>query len=271
MNNMNFVISDLHNDMLTTMDSSEYARYLHGIKEYAAPVLAVWTTRLDVKRGFLKKLADAVPKESARFALEDAHFLGEGPLEQLGEIPLLYVGLTWNDDNTLAGGAKSGTQMGLTERGKTVIREAERHGIALDVAHLNRRSFFELMDYAHGKTLCSHCCFDAVYSHPRNLTDEQIELLVLRGGIVGMTFESSFLTGLKAKISDVVRHIDHFVQKFGCDSLAIGSDFNGCAPPDELCDYPSIFGLAYELEKLGYDQSDIRKIFETNAQNFFAV
>lgn len=265
-----FMIADLHNDMLTALSPREYAGYLDGIREYASPVLAIWSTRLDVAPGFLKDLVSAVPKEFARFALEDAHFLGKQSLGLLSEIPLLYAGLTWNDDNALAGGAKAGTSKGLTERGKAVIREAERLGIAVDTAHLNRKSFFDVLDYAQGKLLCSHCCFDAVYSHPRNLTDEQIKLIVSRGGIVGVTSESSFLTKGNAAYTDVVRHIDYFVQKFGCDNLAVGSDFNGCTPPDGLNDYPSFSVLTDALEKIGYTQSDIRKIFSLNAKKFFA-
>ena len=104
-----FMIADLHNDMLTALSPREYAGYLDGIREYASPVLAIWSTRLDVAPGFLKDLVSAVPKEFARFALEDAHFLGKQSLDLLSEIPLLYAGLTWNDDNALAGGAIAGT------------------------------------------------------------------------------------------------------------------------------------------------------------------
>lgn len=269
MNDMGFMISDLHNDMLTALKADDYLSYLGEIKDYARPVLAIWSTRLKVECGFLKSLTSRIPAEFARFAIEDAHFLGDGSLEILSEIPLLYVGLTWNDDNALAGGAKAGTFKGLTERGKEVVRQIERLGIAVDTAHLNRKSFFDILDYSRGKMLCSHCCFDAVCSHPRNLTDKQLALLVSRGAIVGMTLESSFLSREKATLADAVRHIDYFVERFGCDNLAIGSDFNGCTPPEELSDYPSFVGLKTELEKRGYSYGDIRKIFESNARNFF--
>lgn len=265
----NVLIADLHNDMLTALKAEKYTAYLDGIRGCARPVLAVWSTRLDVTPGFLKKLTALVPKEFARFALEDAHFLEKQSLELLSEIPLLYVGLTWNGDNALAGGAKAGASKGLTERGKAVIREVERLGIAVDTAHLNRKSFFDVLDYAQGKLLCSHCCFDAVRAHSRNLTDEQIGLLISRGGIVGLTLESAFLSESEPTLSDVIRHIDHFVQLFGCNNLAVGTDFNGCNPPKELCDYNAFALLKDKLGELGYKDEDVQKIFYSNAKKFF--
>ena len=255
--------------MLTALGSDSYGGYLESIKPYAVPILAVWTTRLSIAGGDLKRMTDKVPEEFKRFAVEDLHFLDTQPLEILGEIPLLYVGLTWNYDNALAGGAK-GTG-GLSAKGRSVIRMAERLGVAVDTAHLNRKSFFETVDFAEGKLLCSHCCFDSVFNHVRNLSDEQIGLIKGRGGIVGMTLESSFLSDGKARLCDAVRHIDYFVSKFGLGSLALGTDFNGCTPPDELSDYRSLEKLGYELEKLGYTKENIRKIFYENANNFFTV
>lgn len=264
------MIYDLHNDMLTGLYGSEHSKYLKNVGD-AKMILAVWTTKIEgIRRGYFRRLRDSVmPFGEYAFAVEDLHFLDGCPLSVLSEIPLKYVGLTWNFDNALAGGALgNGT---LTAKGKQVLSEAKRLGIAVDTAHLNRKSFFRVIDSCKGRVLNSHCCFDAVHSHPRNITDEQIKLLIDRNAVIGMTLESSFLSGGAAGVSDAVRHIDHFVQKFGCDNLALGTDFNGGTPPKELDGYERLqVCLGRALSELGYTEKDIEKIFFKNAYDFFA-
>lgn len=225
-----------------------------------------------IASGFLTSLTEPLravkTKVDVRFAIEDLHFLTDSTLYLLEEIPLSYIGLTWNYDNPLAGGALG--EDGLKPLGKNVVRLAETLGIVTDTAHLNRRSFYDVIETAKGRVMNSHCCFDAVRNHPRNLTDDQIALLQERGGIVGLTLERSFLDERNADLNAVVRHIDHFVQKFGCDTLCIGSDFNGSSPPKGLMGYDGFSALKSRLLARGYKNRDVDKIFFKNAMNFFS-
>ncbi len=67
-------------------------------------------------------------------------------------------------------------------------------------------------------------------------------------------------------IKDVVAHIDHVVKLVGPDHVGFGSDFDGTGDelPTGLKDVSQYPNLIYELLKLGYSDTDIRKICGEN-------
>src|SRR5262249_50299544 len=69
----------------------------------------------------------------------------------------------------------------------------------------------------------------------------------------------------RAKLSDVVDHIDHIRNVAGIDAIGIGSDFNGvpCVPEglEDVSKYPN---LTRALLERGYSAEDIRKIYGGN-------
>lgn len=72
-------------------------------------------------------------------------------------------------------------------------------------------------------------------------------------------------TQVRAKLSDVVAHIDHVRQIAGIDAIGIGSDFDGieCTPEglDDVSKFPS---LTRALLEKGYSAADIKKIYGGN-------
>lgn len=71
--------------------------------------------------------------------------------------------------------------------------------------------------------------------------------------------------GPKAKLADVVQHINHVVRLAGVDAVGIGSDFDGisCAPEglDSVDKWPN---LTRALLEEGYTAAEIRKIYGEN-------
>lgn len=257
--------------MLTGVPPSEFSDCLRKAEKAGVKgaVFAIWTTRIkSVTAAVLSEIASRInPPFSRRFSLEDLHFLSTEPLSCLEAIPLEYVGLTWNGENALAGGV--GSDKGLTPLGKAVLKKIEKIGIALDTAHLNEKSFFETLENFRGRTLCSHCCLKSVFDCPRNLTDGQISAIVARGGIVGLTAERTFVSAYNRNLSGFLRHVDYFAEKFGCESLSIGTDFYGCRPIDGLGSYADFSRLKEELLRRKYPERAIDGIFFENALKFF--
>jgi len=250
------MIFDIHNDIMTAHGENAEKFILQNMV-----VLVIWATRLTQWDAFtLARKANTI----SRTAFEDISFVDD--ITKLLEVNPLYCSLTWNYDNKFAGGALQDGE--LTGLGKDAIEFLNSANIPLDTAHLNRKSFFEAVTCA-DKVLCSHTCFDYVCSHPRNLTDEQIIYIIEKKGIIGITFVSEFLSDSIAKIDDIIRHIDYFVQKFGVKNLAIGTDFLGTAPVDGISNYFDISKISNRLVGLGYSQEAINQIFFKNAQEFF--
>ena len=110
--------------------------------------------------------------------------------------------------------------------------------------------------------IASHSCSAAVHAHPRNLTDEQFCAICNRGGVVGINFYTTFLNGRKkAKIKNVIKHIDHFVKLNGENHIGLGSDFDGVdSLPEGLSGVQDLSNLTAAMSEAGYSDTLINKI-----------
>ena len=102
----------------------------------------------------------------------------------------------------------------------------------VDVSHLNERGFYDVAEYTDKPFLASHSdanIVDNPYAKARNLTDDQIKVLIARNGLIGINLCADFLgnngqTGADA----VLRHLSHFLDLGAEQNLAFGCDYDGC-------------------------------------------
>ncbi|MBO5210516.1 MAG: membrane dipeptidase [Clostridia bacterium] len=172
--------------------------------------------------------------------------------------------LTWNGENAIAGGTKS--DKGLTDFGKTVIDKMNKINMAVDVSHLNDKSFFEVIDRAE-KPLASHSNCRKICDHPRNLSDSQIKLICQKGGLIGLNFYPIFLGD--NPMEKIYQNIYHLCAMGYENNIAIGSDFDGADMANELCDITKISDLHTFLQQKGLKNSLLNKIFYKNAHITF--
>ena len=79
-----------------------------------------------------------------------------------------------------------------------------------------------------GPLISSHTGFRRTCDSPRNLSDEQVDILLTRGGVIGVTVNPEMLVpDGTATIRDVFEQADRVVQKHGFRGVALGSDFGG--------------------------------------------
>lgn len=168
--------------------------------------------------------------------------------------------LTWNGENAIAGGSKS--EKGLTALGKAVIDKMNNINMAVDVSHLNDKSFFEVVDHAE-KILASHSNSRKICNHPRNLSDTQIKLICEKGGIIGLNFYPVFLGD--DVYEQIYRNIYHLLDMGYENNIAVGSDFDGADMSKELCDITKISDLYAFLEAKGLNNILLDKIFFKNS------
>ncbi|MCL2861049.1 MAG: membrane dipeptidase [Firmicutes bacterium] len=255
---------DLHNDLLT---SNENKRKYIEENSSSKMVLALWTTKIKYPVAAMKKAVEVFGgSQNVFFAFEDLHFLNERNLEEVLELPLVYCTFAWKDENVVAGGHKS--HKGLTAFGKKAVKAFSEKGVRICTSHLNERSFYAVLDMGI-KCINSHCGLKQFHYHSRNLTDEQVRLLIRNNGIIGLTPVAEFLKDehdmKRATVKDFANLIDIFVQNYGIGNLAIGTDFFGVEPLVDLSNYNDFHSLSELLEKRGYTKKDIQKIFFDNA------
>ena len=270
-----YKIFDLHNDYFLKIGSDrQKKKYIENCrKDTQSIVSAVWTSELD-ERSAMQKIEMArnfVNLGRGLFlGVEDLHFLSKENLQKFLSFRPVYAGLTWNSCNCLAGGAHESGR--ITAFGKSVVRQLEESNIMVDAAHLNEESFMDLAKITQNPVFCSHTAFYGVQPNRRNLKDYQLKIIKDSGGLVGLCLVSEFLSGKpSSSVADIVAHIDYYACKFGIDNLALGTDFYGTKHlPKSVSGYDGLSKrLAEALEKIGYTQKSIDKIFYENASRFF--
>ena len=179
--------------------------------------------------------------------------------------------LVWNNPNSIGFPAKGGSKEGLTPYGFEVVREMQRLGMAVDTSHLNEAGFYDLFAKTDKPPMASHSCCTALRDHFRNLTDDQLRLMIREGGYVGVNFYPNFLTDTgRANISDVANHIDHICQLGGAGIVGFGSDFDGIECTPEGLEHPGhIPALLDALRARGYDEKTICGIAGENLVAYY--
>jgi membrane dipeptidase len=145
------------------------------------------------------------------------------------ELGLRSVGLTHARRNAAGSGGifkPSGSPRdGLTNFGRDVVRECERLGILIDLAHINPRGFEDIVELTSKPLIVSHTNARKFYDIERNISDEQIKIVGQRNGVVGV---NAILVSRDAESSTLDRyvdHIEHVIGLVGIDGVGIGFDF----------------------------------------------
>ena len=212
------------------------------------------------------RAAKAAGKIAVLSGIEGGHAL-DGKVEAIEMFArrgVRYLGPLHLWPNALGGTSRQPKREdGLTGLGRDVIRECERCGVIVDLAHINRRGFFEALELATRPPMVTHTGVNGVHRSWRNLDDEQIRAIADRGGCVGIIFARQFLGG--ATIDAVVDHIRHLLDVAGEDLPALGSDFDGfVVPPEGLEDIAAMPNLTVALSRRGIPTRVIEKILGHN-------
>ncbi len=223
----------------------------------------MWTrTGADVRR------AKAEGKIAALGGIEGGQAL-EGDLatiEAFSRRGVRYLGLMHFTANQLGSPAKgrgSDPDQGLTGFGRDAVRECERTGVIVDLAHINRKGFLEVLDLATLPVMVSHTGVIGVHEHWRNIDDEQLRRVADNGGCVGVIFARKYLGS--ASIESVVDHLLHILDIAGEDLPALGSDFDGfVVPPEGLEDISTLPNLTVALSRRGVKTPVLEKILGAN-------
>lgn len=185
------------------------------------------------------------------------------------------IGLTWNQRNDIADGVgEKSAGSGLTDFGISLVKEMERIGMLVDVSHLSETSFWAVNKVSERPFIASHSNARALASHPRNLTDPQIEALAKKGGVIGVVFCPSFVDDDPAKVSlgRLCDHIDHIKRVAGIDHVGLGSDFDGYGSPlggrdaqnVVVSDVSQMPKITEELLSRGYTEEEVKKVLGGN-------
>ena len=198
-------------------------------------------------------------------------------LDYLYEQGLRSLAITHDYQNQYGCGCRVKDDTGLTPDGERLVEYTAKKGMILDLVHVGEKTFWGAIEYASQPVFVSHSNSKSVFSEPRNITDQQIQAIGERKGVVAVNFISEFLDSQKgvAPLDRLVDHIDHMVELTSIENVALGPDFFQYLMP-ELDYVGNVIGPADlvrvppTLEKRGYSEKEITKICYENLVRFIS-
>ena len=163
---------------------------------------------------------------------QNCDFLFHNELEAMVEIfyrmGLRVVGIGYNHSSFAADGCFTGTNAGLTNEGRELIRCLNKFGITMDLSHCGYRSAEEAIDICQGIPVFTHTNPSTIYDHPRNISDDLIKKCAEKGGVIGIcAYRVMVWDGKKFPTTDdFVNMIQYVADLVGIDHVGIGLDSN---------------------------------------------
>ncbi|MEL6671459.1 MAG: membrane dipeptidase [Bacteroidota bacterium] len=141
---------------------------------------------------------------------------------------LLYIGMTHHTENRFGGGNNSGN-VGLKNDGRALLDAMDGRNICIDLAHTSDALAADILHHIDQQglnipVLVSHANFRPINQHVRNLTDEIVQEVIRRGGLIGINFVRDFVN--RERADTLFDHIEYGWQFPGGEqTLAWGGDF----------------------------------------------
>ncbi len=148
------------------------------------------TTAADIRR------AKKQNKICVLMGIEGGHAI-ENSLADLREFYRLgvrYLTLTHNNTNDWADAHRDTPKNnGLSDFGKTVVREMNRLGMLADISHVSAKTMSDVLDVSTAPIIASHSGARGLSDHTRNVPDDILKRLPQNGGVIMVNFYPSFL------------------------------------------------------------------------------
>jgi membrane dipeptidase len=214
--------------------------------------------------------------------IQGLHMLGEqlSLIAELRRAGITVMQLTGPWKNWCADGCFERGDLPLTGLGRMAVRAIADARVVLDLAQAGRRSGLEALELTEGPVIVSRANAAGVYDHPQNLTDAQIDAVRQRGGVIcASPFPPLLSAAERPTIDDLVRHIDHIVERTGIEHVGIGLDFDDrprrrfaddplpdppYAWPEGLASAADIDALRQRLAREGWTTAQLQQLLGDN-------
>ncbi|HQS70099.1 MAG: membrane dipeptidase [Novosphingobium sp. 28-62-57] len=202
--------------------------------------------------------------------MEGGHSIGGSlaVLRQMHSLGARYMTLTHFKNTAWADSATDApAHDGLTPFGEQVVREMQRLGMLVDLAHVSEATMRDALALGGPPPIVSHSNARAINHHSRNVSDETLKAIGAAGGIVMVNFYPPYVVeaarqwsaardaqAAQAKalnrgdpaaeaadlaawdkanpmprgtVGDVADHIQHIAKLIGADHVGLGGDLDG--------------------------------------------
>jgi microsomal dipeptidase-like Zn-dependent dipeptidase len=188
-------------------------------------------------------------------------------VKRLHDAGFRMLGLAHFFDTELAGSMAGEKKGGLTALGAEVVREAEKRGMIIDVAHSSPAAFADVLKIATRPVVVSHGGVKGTCDTPRNLSDDQLRALAANGGVVGIGYWDAAICQPTPEAT--AKAILHAVKVAGIDHVGLGSDYDGATTVG--FDTAHLDVVTQALMQAGMNEADIAKVMGGNTARLLAA
>jgi len=292
-------VTTIHGGEHPAVYALEQIDLVHRLCRKYPQTFAEATTAAAVERNF------KAGKISCLIGIEGGHAIENslGALRMFFRLGVRYMTLThWETIDWADAATDSAKHNGLTPFGEDVVREMNRVGMLVDLAHVSDATMVDAIRVSRAPVLFSHSSARALCDHVRNVPDSILRMVKANGGVVMVNFYPTFVSEAvraygdsvtarsralraagvdsaaiadsvkgwdarapKATLSQVADHIAHVRDVAGVDHVGVGSDFDGITTvPAGLEDVSKFPDLLAELLRRGWSEQDVRKVAGLN-------
>lgn len=167
----------------------EIDRY-HRLAELHPDKLALCRSAEDVRR------AHSEGKKCILLGMAGGHNIAESlsVLRAYHRLGLSYMHLNHDTNTSWSDAAREEPEHhGLTEFGKSVVKEMNRIGMMVDISHVADESAWAALEASEAPVIASHSGSRALAPHVRNMTDDMIRAVAASGGVVMVVYHLPFI------------------------------------------------------------------------------
>lgn len=218
-------------------------------------------------------------KTASLIGVEGGHSIDSslGTLRMFYSLGVRYLTLThscntpWADNWLVDTGKDTAINNGLSDFGKELIKEMNRIGMLIDLAHVSEKVMNLALELSKAPVIFSHSSAYEVCNSKRNVPDNVLLKVAQKKGIVMVNFYNDYVTCQKtANLSNVADHFDHIKKVAGHEIIGFGGDYDGVSRvPEGLEDVSKYPDLVAELLRRGWTDAEVKAALGDNLLRVF--
>jgi len=156
---------------------------------------------------------------------------------------------------------------GLTSFGRDVVKEMNRLGMIIDVAHAHAETVRGVLAESRHPVIDSHTRPAARFQAARARSDAELQAVAQKGGVIGMWPLARADRG--ETFDDFLRDIDYVKALVGIEHVGIGTDLNGTRTSTVIPTHKEFALIPAGLLARGYTEAEVAQVIGGNFMRVF--